>query len=133
MALVKDEFSEQLSFSRDFSSGFAPDRDYRNLTFTSLSHLVSPLGPTDVTLAYMDHLFGANGFYGPYNSWENTKTWFAAIRQALAKKTEVSFLSGGIATCLFCFAIIPPTIQTITPSKPTTRHRSAEGKIFDQH
>src|SRR5262249_48962501 len=73
------------------SSGFAPDRDYRNLTFTSLSHLVSPLGPTDVTLAYMDHPFGANGFYGPYNSWENTKTWFAAIRQALGKKTEVSF------------------------------------------
>src|SRR5262249_5733283 len=29
--------------------------------------------------------------YGPYNSWENTKTWFAALRQALGEKTEVSF------------------------------------------
>ncbi len=91
LALVEGGLTEQLSFSRDFSSGFAPDRDYRNLSFTSLTHLVSPLGPTDVTLAYMDHPFGANDFYGPYNSWEDTKTWFGAIRQALGQKTEVSF------------------------------------------
>lgn len=91
LALVHDQLSEQLSFSRDFSSGFAPDRDYRNLAFTSLTRLVSPLGATGVTLAYMDHPFGADRFYGPYNSWENTKTWFGAIRQALGEKTEASF------------------------------------------
>jgi iron complex outermembrane receptor protein len=91
LALVEGGLTEQLSFSRDFLSGFAPDRDYRNLSFTSLTHLVSPLGATELTLAYMDHPFGANNFYGPYNSWENTKTWFGAIRQALGQKTEVSF------------------------------------------
>src|SRR6266446_5592907 len=44
LALVEGDITEHLSFSRDFSSGFAPDRDYRNLSFTSLTHLVSPLG-----------------------------------------------------------------------------------------
>ena len=87
----RGDLTEHLTFSRDFSSGFAPDRDYRNLSFTSLTHLVSPLGPSDVVLSYMDHPFGADGFYGAYNSWENTKTWFASLRQALGEKTEASF------------------------------------------
>ncbi|MDR3703714.1 MAG: TonB-dependent receptor [Candidatus Sulfopaludibacter sp.] len=83
--------SQQLTFSRDFSSGFMPDRDYRNLQFASTTHLLSSLGFTDVTLAYMDHPFGADQFYGPYNSWENTKTWWAGVQQALGKKTTASF------------------------------------------
>jgi iron complex outermembrane recepter protein len=91
LSVVHGDLTEQLSFSRDFSTGFAPDRDYRNLSFTSLTHLVSPIGPSDVTLAYMDHPFGANGFYGNFNSWENTKTWFASLRQALGQNTEASF------------------------------------------
>jgi iron complex outermembrane receptor protein len=91
LALVDGNLTEQLTFSRDFSTGFADDRDYRNLAFTSSTHLVSPLGASDATLSYMDHPFGANGFYGPFNSWENTKTWFASFRQALGKKTEASF------------------------------------------
>jgi len=91
LALVDGDITEQLSFSRDFSSGFAPERDYRNLSFTSLTHLVSPLGASDVVLSYMDHPFGADGFYGAFNSWENTKTWFASLRQALGQKTEASF------------------------------------------
>src|SRR5260370_9666215 len=91
LALVHGDLTEHLTFSRDFSSGFAPDRDYRNLSFTSLTHLVSPLGASDVVLSYMDHPFGADGFYGAYNSWENTKTWFASIRQALYQKTERAF------------------------------------------
>src|SRR5262249_50328654 len=40
---------------------------------------------------YMDHPFGADQFYGAYNSWENTKTWFASLRQELGEKTEASF------------------------------------------
>src|SRR6266568_3899570 len=71
LAAVHGAMTEQLSFSRDFSTGFAADRDYRNLAFTSLTHLLSPLGATDVTLAYDDHPFGADQFYGAYNSWEN--------------------------------------------------------------
>src|SRR5579883_736600 len=78
---------EQLSFSRDFSTGFMDDRDYRNLAFASLTHFRG----TDVTLAYDDKPYGANQFYGPYNSWERTKSWFAAIRQKIGKNTEVSF------------------------------------------
>jgi iron complex outermembrane receptor protein len=83
--------SEQLSFARDFSSGFIPDRDYRNLQLASSTHLITAWGATDLTLAYMDHPFGAAGFYGDYPSWEDTKTWWAGFQQALGKKTTASF------------------------------------------
>ena len=83
--------SEQLTFSRDFSSGFMPDRDYRNLQLASTTHFASAWGATDLTLAYMDHPFGADQFYGPYPSWEDTKTWFGSVRQAIGKKTSASF------------------------------------------
>ena len=83
--------SEQLSFARDFSSGFMPDRDYRNLQLASDTHLITAWGRTDLTLAYMDHSFGAAGFYGDYPSWEDTKTWWAGFQQALGKKTIASF------------------------------------------
>jgi len=91
LALVHGDITEQLAFSRDFSTGFAPDRDYRNLSLSSLTSFASRLGASDITLAYQDHPFGADGFYGPYNSWENTKTWFAALKQGLGENTDVSF------------------------------------------
>jgi iron complex outermembrane receptor protein len=83
--------SEQLVAARDFSPGFMPDRDYRNLQLTSTTHFATGLGSGDVTLGYMDHPFGADQFYGNFNSWENTKTWLAAWRQELGKKTTASF------------------------------------------
>jgi iron complex outermembrane receptor protein len=83
--------SEQLSFSRDFSSGFRPDRDYRNLEFASTTRLVTGLGTTNITAAYMDHPFGADQFYGNFNSWENTKTWFAGLQQQIGDQTTASF------------------------------------------
>ena len=83
--------TEQLSFSRDFSTGFIPDRDYRNLQLASTTHLLSAWGATDLTLAYMDHPFGADQFYGDYPSWEDTKTWFLGVQQAFGKKTTASF------------------------------------------
>jgi len=83
--------SEQLTFSRDFSTGFIPDRDYRNLQLNSGTRYTSGWGATNLTLAYMDHPFGADQFYGNYNSWENTKTWFAGISQDLGKDTSASF------------------------------------------
>jgi iron complex outermembrane receptor protein len=85
------KLSEQLTFSRDFSTGFMPDRDYRNLELASSTRLVTGWGSSDLTLAYMDHPFGADQFYGPYPSWEDTKTWWAGWRQHLGTKTEVSF------------------------------------------
>jgi iron complex outermembrane recepter protein len=83
--------SEQVSFSRDFSSGFRPDRDYRNLQFASTTRLVSSLGTSSITAAYMDHPFGADQFYGNFNSWEDTKTWFAGLQQQLGDLTTASF------------------------------------------
>lgn len=83
--------SEQVSFSRDFSTGFIPDRDYRNLQLASTTHFLSAWGATDLTLAYMDHPFGADQFYGDYPSWEDTKTWFLGVQQAFGKKTTASF------------------------------------------
>jgi iron complex outermembrane receptor protein len=83
--------SEQLFFSRDKSDGFMDDRDYRNLSLASITRVRSSIGATDITLAYNDRPYGANQFYGPYNSWERTRTWFGAIRQELGKETELSF------------------------------------------
>jgi iron complex outermembrane receptor protein len=91
LAGTTGKLSEQLVFARDFSTGFIPDRDYRNLQLASTTHLVSPLGAGDLTLAYMDHPFGADQFYGNFNSWENTKTWFAGVQQALGSRTTASF------------------------------------------
>jgi iron complex outermembrane receptor protein len=85
------KLSEQLTFSRDFSTGFIPDRDYRNLQLNSGTRYTSGWGATNLTLAYMDHPFGADQFYGNYNSWENTKTWFAGVSQDLGKDTSASF------------------------------------------
>ncbi len=91
---VADTFgklSEQLSFSRDFSTGFIPDRDYRNLQFASTTLFTSKLGVSNLTLAYMDHPFGADQFYGAYPSWEDTKTWWLGYTQALGQDTDASF------------------------------------------
>ncbi len=83
--------SEQFVFSRDFSSGFMPDRDYRNLSIASISHGKSRLGATDLLLAISDRPFGADQFYGNFNSWERTKGWFASIRQELGRNMEADF------------------------------------------
>ncbi len=83
--------SEQLSFSRDFSSGFMPDRDYRTLQVASDTHISTGLGPGDLTFGYMDHPFGADQFYGDFPSWEDTKSWFAGGTQSLGPNTSVDF------------------------------------------
>jgi iron complex outermembrane receptor protein len=85
------QWSEQLVGARDFSSGFQADRDYRNLGLTSLTHGATGLGATDVLLSLSDRPFGADQFYGNYNSWERTKGWFASMRQELGRGTEVDF------------------------------------------
>jgi iron complex outermembrane receptor protein len=84
-------FSEELSVARDFSEGFAYDRDYRNLSFGSLSSLKSKLGAGTLLLAYSDRPYGADQFYGPYPSWERIKTWFVSAHQNLGNKTEANF------------------------------------------
>jgi len=83
--------SQELAFSRDFSIGFIPDRDYRNLSLASTTHFTSRLGSTDIDLANNDRPYGADQFYGNFNSWERTRTWFASLRQALGENTDASF------------------------------------------
>jgi iron complex outermembrane receptor protein len=87
---VAGKLTQQFAVSRDFSSGFRPNRDYRNLTASSLTHLLTRLGPTDVVLAHSDRPFGADQFYGNYPSWERTRTWYASLRQGLGA-TQASF------------------------------------------
>ncbi len=81
----------ELSAARDFSTGFIPDRDYRNLALSSLTTLKSRLGATSLLFAYSDRPFGADQFYGDYPSWERIKTWFISAHQNLGDNTEANF------------------------------------------
>lgn len=90
-ALVRGRLMEHLTASRDFSTGFAPGRDYRNLSAWSATQWKSKTGVTAVDLGYADKPFGADQFYGNYNSWERTKTWFAGARQTFGQAAEAAF------------------------------------------
>lgn len=83
----KGTLSGRLAAARDFSTGFADDRDYRNLSL--LSSLAWSGGGVD--LGHADKPFGAAGFYGNFNSWERTKTWFASLHQRVDARTEGAF------------------------------------------
>ena len=87
LAYVRNAFAQQLTMSRDFSTGFAQNRDYRNLSVASVTNWKR----TDITMAHNDRPFGADKFYGNFNSWERTKNWFAALRQGFGEKTEAAF------------------------------------------
>jgi iron complex outermembrane receptor protein len=91
LAFVSERLDEQLSIARDFSSGFRRDRDYRSLTVFSNSGAQTQLGRTLILLGYGDKPFGADQFYGNFNSWERTKSWFGALKQDLGGKTEFDF------------------------------------------
>ena len=84
--------SEQLTASRDTSNGFIPDRNYSSNALASETwlNLLKP-GTTDILLATSDRPYGANRFYGPYDSWERTKGWFAALQQQLGPRTAASY------------------------------------------
>lgn len=84
-------WSGRATGSRNFSTGFMTDRDYRNEDASAENWLGSKFGITDVLLAGSDRAFGANQFYGPFNSWERTKGWFASIRQELGSHTVAAF------------------------------------------
>jgi iron complex outermembrane receptor protein len=87
-SLLAKRWDQQLSVSRDFSTGFMPDRDYRSVTVLSNTGLKTRLGNTLLLLAYGDKPYGANQFYGNFTSWERTKSWFAGLKQDLGANTE---------------------------------------------
>ncbi len=88
---VRGNLLEEVAIARDFSTGFAEDRDYRNLAISSLTSMTTKLGSSSALLAYSDRPYGANLFYGNYPSWERDKTWFASGHQDLGENTEASF------------------------------------------
>jgi iron complex outermembrane receptor protein len=90
-ALVRKQWSSRLTANRNFSTGFMADRDYSNEDASSESWVSSRLGISDLLFAASDRSFGANQFYGPYNSWERTKSWFASGRQELGSRTVAAF------------------------------------------
>lgn len=90
-SLVRRQWSSRLATERNFSTGFMADRDYRNEDASSESWISSRLGVTDLLFAASDRAFGANQFYGPYNSWERTKGWFGSGRQELGSRTTAAF------------------------------------------
>ena len=109
-ALLRKQGSTRLTASRNFSTGFLADpgytgycspqqmagdcqndRDYRNEDASVEDWQASRLGVTDLLFAASDRAFGANQFYGQYNSWERTKGWFASARQELGERTQAAF------------------------------------------
>ena len=90
-SLACKRWSSRLTAERNASSGFMADRDYRNEDASSESWITSRLGISDLLFASSDRAFGANQFYGPYNSWERTKGWFASGRQELGNRTVAAF------------------------------------------
>jgi iron complex outermembrane receptor protein len=84
-------FAEQLTGSRDTSDGFIADRNYSSNALAGETWLKWKLGITDVLLATSDRPYGANLFYGPYDSWERTKGSIASIQQQLGARTAASF------------------------------------------
>ncbi len=84
---TRGRWSGRLTASRNFSTGFIADRDYRNEDSSVETWAGSRLGITDMMFASSDRSFGANQFYGPYNSWERTKGWFASMRQEFGART----------------------------------------------
>jgi iron complex outermembrane receptor protein len=109
-ALAHKRWNGRLTAERNFSTGFLAepdyngtcnpqqidldchnDRDYRNEDASLESWVSSRLGISDLLFAASDRSFGANQFYGPYNSWERTKGWFASGRQELGDRTFAAF------------------------------------------
>jgi len=90
VAYAGEKFSQRLSGVRDFSSGFISNRDYRVLSGASETNVKTALGWTNLLVAASDRPFGAQNFYGNYNSWERTKTWFASVRQDLGERMETA-------------------------------------------
>lgn len=89
--LERKRWSSRLTADRNFSTGFMADRDYRNEDSSLEAWTGTRFGVTDLLFAGSDRAFGANQFYGPYESWERTKGWFASARQELGSSTEAAF------------------------------------------
>jgi outer membrane cobalamin receptor len=71
--VARRQWSAQATGTRNFSTGFIADRDYRNEDASLETWVGSQLGVTDLLFAGSDRSFGADQFYGNFPSWERTK------------------------------------------------------------
>ena len=92
-----ERLATRLTGDRDTSDGFfyegQNDRGYHS-NVLSLDTFISPrkgLQPTEMILGASDRPYGANLFYGHYDSAERTKGWLAAIRQPLPANLQADF------------------------------------------
>jgi len=90
VGIAGKRWSEALAGNREFSEGFMVDRDYRAEEASSETRFRSAAGESDVLVAGSDRAYGANQFYGNYNSWERTKAWFAALTQRFDAKMQAA-------------------------------------------
>jgi len=90
-SFLQGHVNEQLTLWRDFSSGFRPDREYRNSEAFSRTGFTTALGDTTLLLGISDRPFGADQFYCNCDSLERTKAWFTGLRQGIGKNTEADF------------------------------------------
>lgn len=94
LAVAATKASEQLTFTRELSAGFAADRNYRNAAAASETKFTNALGASDVLVAISDRPYGAAGFYGvsaAIPSFERDKGWLAAWQQELGRQTSAAF------------------------------------------
>ncbi len=91
LSYAAKRFGERLALERDFSSGFVWDRDFRILSGSSDTSFKTRLGETRLLLLSSDRAFGANQFYGPFDSWERTKGWFTGVTQDLGSAMQAAF------------------------------------------
>lgn len=90
-AISNRRFAERISASRELSTGFESDRDFRTFAVSSETWFRSRVGMSRVLLATSDKSFGADEFYGDFPSWERTKGWFISANQQIGPNTTVSF------------------------------------------
>ena len=87
----------RLTAARDTSDGFfyngQNDRGFHSnaVALDTFLTLTPKLAPTEILLATSDRPYGANLFYGPYDSAERTKGWFTSIRQPLPAGVSADF------------------------------------------
>ena len=88
-AVRRGIWTQTAAVARDFSTGFAEGRDFRNLSGSAQTYLDTSVGTTSILFAANDRPFGAKDFYGPWNSWEQTGTKFLSAAQTLGRDSGV--------------------------------------------
>lgn len=97
LSAVAKYVATRLTAARDTSDGFfykdQNDRGFHSnaIALDTFVTLTPKLAPTEILLATSDRPYGANLFYGPYDSAERTKGWFTAIRQPLPASFTADF------------------------------------------